>query len=354
MSRAVIEAKRAARCARLEYVDPSEPGIRRVRRGRGFAYLDRRGRPVTSTRTLDRIRRLAIPPAWTDVWICASPDGHIQATGRDARGRKQYRYHERWRTHRDTSKFEELVAFAGTLPTLRRRIERDLARPGLPKEKVVAAVVRLIDRTAARVGNDAYARENNSFGLTTLLDRHAVIRGSETRLRFRGKAGRVHELSFEDARLAKIVRRCQDLPGQQLFQYLDDAGEVRRITSSDVNDYIREATNEAATAKTLRTWAATVAFARVCSETEPASSTRATRRRLLRALEEVAGGLGNTVAVCRRSYVHPQLIEVFEAGRFHTMWMRACKTRANGLRRDEAVTLALLRSFAKMARGVAA
>ena len=248
----------AARSAGLVYVTDRRPGIRRVRHGRGFRYVDPRGRPLTKRADLDRIARLAIPPAWTDVWICPHPRGHLQACGRDARRRKQYRYHADWRQVRDEAKYDQMLIFATALPAMRRQIARDLSAPGLPRRKVVAAVVQLLEKTLIRVGNDEYARDNHSYGLTTMRNRHVKVSRSRLRFRFKGKSGKPHDIAFDDVRLARIVRRCQDLPGHELFGYVDDEGNVQDIGSSDVNDYLREITGQDFTAKSFRTWAATV------------------------------------------------------------------------------------------------
>src|SRR2546428_1690263 len=247
----------AAEDAGLRYVSDDQPGLSRRRKGAEFEYFDAKGKPIGDKQQLLRIKRLAIPPAWTDVWICPSPNGHIQATGRDARGRKQYRYHERWREVRDENKYDRIVIFGNALPKIRRRVSKDLKLPGLPRHKVLATVVQLLERTFIRVGNEEYARDNKSFGLTTMKDRHVEVKGSKLRFRFRGKSGREHEVDVTDRRIAKIVSKLQDLPGQDLFQYLDDGGEVRDITSQYVNEYLRAITGEDFSAKAFRTWAGT-------------------------------------------------------------------------------------------------
>ena len=317
------DPERDAGRAGLRYVSDADPGLTRHRAGRGFTYRGVSGRRLTDAATLARIRALAIPPAWTDVWICPSPRGHLQATGRDARGRKQYRYHPAFRRRRDEGKFARLVRFGERLPRLRRQISRDLRREGLPREKVVAAVVRLLELTSLRVGNEEYARINRSFGVSTLRNRHAQVRGGSIRFRFRGKGGRVEEVAVADRRLATVVRRCQDLPGQALFEYLerDEAGEEpepRAIDSADVNDYIRSAMgDDGFSAKDLRTWAGTMlAFQALRSATpEPDEAEadnddgRAGRRRVLDAVRETAEGLGNTPAVARSAYIHPTVLE---------------------------------------------
>jgi DNA topoisomerase-1 len=300
--------------AGLTYVSDLDPGIRRRKAGHGFNYLDADGSPVTGEPTLDRIRKLAIPPAWTDVWICPTARGHIQATGRDARGRKQYRYHERWREVRDLGKYDRLIAFGRALPKLRAQIERDLARQGLPREKVLAAVIRVMEITLIRVGNEEYARANRSFGLTTLRDRHAKVGSARAVFEFRGKCGKVHRTGFSDRRLARIVKACQDLPGQRLFQYLDHEGQRHSVESTDVNAYLRDVLGEDFSAKDIRTWAGTLAAARaLVTLPERAGETEA-RRNVVTCVKAVAGVLGNTPAVCRKAYIHPAVVEGYEAG----------------------------------------
>jgi DNA topoisomerase-1 len=307
-------ARRDARASGLRYVRVDSPGIERHRAGRAFSYLTPTGRRVRGEQTLARIRAIAIPPAWTEVWISPDPKGHIQATGRDAAGRRQYRYHAAFRRRRDAGKFDRLLEFGEVLPRIRRRVRDDLSRRGLPREKVLAAVVSLLEVTSLRVGNPEYAALNKSFGLSTLRDRHARISGSTIRLRFRGKGGRTEERTVIDRRLASVVRRCQELPGQELFQYEDQAGEVRQIASEDVNEYIRDAAGEPTfSAKDFRTWAATVAAFRAMRSgvgTEPGARGR---KPLLEALRQTAEELGNTLAVTRASYVHPGLVATFEA-----------------------------------------
>ena len=300
--------------AGLRYVSDASPGIRRRRAGRGFSYIGPDGERVTNKERVAWIRSLAIPPAWTDVWICTSPRGHLQATGRDARGRKQYRYHPDWRAVRDEAKYGRMIAFGRALPAIRRRVDADLRRHGLPRERVLATVVRLLEKTRLRVGNEEYARDNRSYGLTTLRDRHAEVGSSRIRFRFRSKGGKVSDVELSDARLARIVARCQDLPGQELFAYLDDDGEVRPIGSSDVNDYLREITGQDFTAKDFRTWSGTVLAAWALREFEAVDSEAAARRNVVRAVEEVAEWLGNTPAVSRRSYVHPAVIDAYLDG----------------------------------------
>ena len=301
----------AAAEAGLRYVTDNSPGYRRKANGEHFKYLDTYGKPIRDEERLLRIKRLAIPPAWADVWICPSPSGHIQATGRDARRRKQYRYHERWREQRDDNKFDRLAEFARTLPKMRRRVAQDIRLPGLPRQKVLATVVRLLERTFIRVGNEEYARENKSFGLTTIKNRHVMVKGDHLRFRFRGKSGRQHEVAITDRRIAKIVSKCQDLPGQDLFQYVSDEGEVGNVTSQDVNDYLREITNENFTAKDFRTWAGTVLAAIALNAQSEFETKKQAKANLKTAICAVARLLGNTSAICRKCYVHPAIVEAY-------------------------------------------
>ena len=301
----------AAEEAGLQYVSDDRPGYARRAKNGEFEYLDTQGKRIRDEQRLLRIKRLAIPPAWTNVWICPSPTGHIQATGRDARRRKQYRYHERWRELRDENKFDRLAAFAKALPKIRRRIAKDLKLRGLPREKVLATVVRLLERTFIRIGNEEYARENKSFGLTTIKNRHVSVRGPHLRFRFRGKSGRQHEVDMTDRRIAKIVSKCQDLPGQDLFQYVSDDGEPRNVTSQDVNDYLREITNENFSAKDFRTWAGTVLAAIALTAQSEFETKKQAKANLKTAICAVARLLGNTAAVCRKCYVHPAILEAY-------------------------------------------
>jgi len=338
--------QRAADAAGLHYVIDARPGLRRQKAGRAFRYLGRNGRVLRDPRTLGRIRSLVIPPAWTDVWICPDALGHIQVTGRDARGRKQYRYHPRWRTVRDDAKYGRMLAFGQALPVLRARIEEDLAHRGLSRRRVLAAVLKLLETTLIRVGNEEYARDNGSFGLTTFRGRHASIKGSTVQFRFRGKSGKVREVGVQDRRLSRIVKSCQDLPGQELFQYVDRRGRRRAVTSSDVNDYVREVTGQDFTAKDFRTWAGTVLAAWALSE-RPAARTKAeAKKNVLRAVEDVAGRLGNTVAVCRKCYVHPVVFDAYLDGTLAaTLQQRLDHEAREGedrLRREEMAVLALL------------
>ena len=300
--------------AGLLYVSDQDPGIRRLKFGAGFSYRDAKNQPVKDEKTLDRIRKLAIPPAWTDVWICPSARGHIQATGRDAKGRKQYRYHDRWRQVRDGGKFDRLIDFGRALPKLRARVEKDLSLRGLPREKVLAAVVRLMEVTLIRVGNEEYAKQNKSFGLTTLRNRHAKIGPTKAVFEFKGKSGKVHRTGFSDRRLARIVKACQDLPGQRLFQYIDDEGEQRTVESADVNAYLREVLGDDFSAKDFRTWAGTVSAARALALQADCASPTEAKRNINTCVKAVAGVLGNTAAVCRAAYIHPLVLTAYEAG----------------------------------------
>ena len=300
--------------AGLTYISDEEPGIRRIVRKVGFAYVNPKGRTVREPDTRGRIKRLAVPPAWTDVWISPDPNGHIQATGRDARGRKQYRYHPRWREVRDETKFGRMVAFSEVLPRLRARVEADLGRPGLPREKVLATVVRLLECTNIRVGNDEYARANGSYGLTTLKDKHVEVSGGSLRFSFTGKSGKTHQVELSDRRLARIVQRCRDVPGEELFQYLDDDGARQTIGSGDVNDYLREISGQEFTAKDFRTWAGTMLAVRALRDLGPMDTEREAKSAIVRAVDQVAEQLNNTRAVCRKYYIHPTVLETYLAG----------------------------------------
>lgn len=335
-----------AKAAGLRYVSALKPGITRVRAGAEFRYVGPDGEPVRDEEELKRIRALAIPPAWEDVWISPLANGHLQATGRDARGRKQYRYHPRWRAIRDEVKYDRMIDFARALPKLRERRDNDLRLPGLPREKVIAAVVGLLETTLIRVGNEEYARANKSFGLTTLRSKHANVDGSEIRFRFRGKSGKEHEIGIRNQRLARVVKRCQELPGQELFQYVDGDGAPLTVGSADVNAYLREVTGQDFTAKDFRTWAGTVLAALVLAEYGPAESEAQARKNIVRAVEWVAHRLGNTPAVSRKSYVHPAVIEAYDDGELvETVQRELAKgvpADLNGLDPQEAAVLALL------------
>ncbi len=336
----------AAQVAGLRYVSADRPGIRRVRAGAGFRYVDPHGRPVRNQATLRRIRSLVIPPAWTDVWICPSPQGHLQATGRDARGRKQHRYHPRWRAVRDETKYARLIAFGQALPRLRARVARDLAQPGLPRDKILAAVVRLLETTLIRVGNEDYARQNHSFGLTTMRDQHVAVNGTALRFQFRGKSGIWHDIEIHDRRLARIVKRSQDLPGEELFQYLDEQDRQHTIDSADVNDYLRRTCGDDFTAKDFRTWAGTVLAAQALQEFASFDSQAQAKKYLVRAIEKVARQLGNTKTVCRKCYVHPAVINTYLDGTLREALTRQVESKLrrelHELQPEEAAVLALL------------
>ena len=298
----------------MRYVTDERPGIRRERCGQGFRYRSHEGRLLRDRHTLKRIRSLAIPPAWTDVWICPLDHGHLQATGRDERGRKQHLYHPRWREVRDQTKYERVTDFARALPGIRRQLRRDLAREGLCREKILATVVRLLEISLIRVGNDEYARDNKSYGLTTMKNRHATVRGAKIKFQFRGKSGKDHVVEVEDRRVARIVRACQDLPGQELFQYVDEAGGKHDVGSGDVNDYLREVTGRDFTAKDFRTWAGTLSAAAELRRLGPVENETEARKNVVAAIKATAQSLGNTPAVCRKSYVHPAVIEAYLDG----------------------------------------
>jgi DNA topoisomerase-1 len=310
----LIAPAESARAAGLRYVFDQSPGIRRKRVGKAFTYLDGDGRTIRDAETIRRIKSLAIPPAWTDVWICPDPRGHLQATGRDARGRKQYRYHPRWREVRDAVKYDRMLAFAEALPKIRLRTDRDLERPGLPRAKVLATIVRLLEETRIRIGNDEYRKENGSYGLTTLRNRHVNVIGAEVRFSFQGKSGKNHSIELHDRRMARIIRRFLEIPGQELFKHVDHDGEVKTIDSADVNEYVREITGEDFTAKDFRTWAGTILAARFLRESAGATNSRAAKKQLVRAIARVADELGNTPAVAKKGYIHPAVIAAYLSG----------------------------------------
>jgi len=327
----------------LRFSCDEDPGIHRRKRGRGFQYHDDDGAVVADAELIARIEELAIPPAWTDVWICTLPNGHVQATGRDARGRKQYRYHSKWRSHREEMKYERIAEFGRLLPTIRADIEEDLHRQGLPREKVLAAVIALLERTRIRVGNDEYARANKSFGLTTLLDRHVSAGSTSVRFNFRGKSGKVHEVTLQDRRLARIVKRCQDIPGQRLFQYEDEEGNQHHVGSADVNDYLREIAGEEYTAKDFRTWAGTVIAAGVLRHMPRPETDADATRDTVAAVDAVAEELGNTRAVARGSYIHPAVIDAYRDGRLQRIDPDDVDDpEPGGLDDDERIVLAVI------------
>jgi DNA topoisomerase I len=331
----VVDPRDAAESAGLLHVSDEQPGLRRRRARLGFRYVGPDGKPVRDEATLERIRKLAIPPAWTDVWICPKANGHLQATGRDAKGRKQYKYHPQFREVRESTKYEHMIEFARALPALRERLTGHMALRGLPREKVLATVVHLLDATLIRVGNDDYARTNNSYGLTTLRNPHVKVNGSELRFQFKGKSGRTWRLQVKDRRVARIVRACQELPGQELFQYVDEDGELRDVTSADVNAYLREITGQDITAKDFRTWAGTVLAALALQEFEAFDSQAGAKKNLRAAIERVAARLGNTPTICRKCYVHPEVLSAYAEGAL----LLEVRNRVEAELRDKLATL---------------
>lgn len=343
--RELEDPETAAREAGLKYVADDEPGIARRRRGKGWSYHRPDGELIADADEKERLQGLAIPPAWTDVWICPDPRGHLQATGRDDRGRKQYRYHPDWRAVRDVAKYARMVPFGRSLPKIRRTVSGNLRREGLPRKKVLAAAVRLLDRTLVRVGNTEYARENDSYGLTTLRDKHVEFNGTGFRLSFRGKGGKRVEVEVDDPRLAEVVKRCRDVPGYELFQYYDEEGRKRPIESGDVNEYLREIADEEFSAKDFRTWAGTLYAAAELITCGPCDDEKQREKNVREAIEKVADRLGNTAAVCRSCYVHPVVIERYVDGTLvdalrPSGWPEVEKTP--GLTREESAVLALL------------
>jgi len=340
--------------AGLTYVSDEDPGLGRVTRGTGFAYRDARGRAIRDRDTTARIRRLAIPPAWTDVWICPSADGHIQATGRDARGRKQYRYHPEFMKARDATKYQRILDFAHALPAIRRRVSRDMAKPGLPFEKVVATVVHLLDSTLIRVGNADYARQNGSFGLTTLRDRHVAVERGALRFEFKGKSNKTWRLKLSDRRAARIVKSCQDLPGQHLFQFVDDDGSRRAVGSADVNRWLRDVSGRDITAKDFRTWAGTVLAAIALREFEAVDSDATAKANVREAIERVARRLGNTPTICRKCYVHPEILTSYLDGALALEVERRADAALRGdladLKPEEIAVIAFLKARVRRGR----
>jgi DNA topoisomerase-1 len=331
--------------ASLEYVDHLSPGITRHRQGNTFRYALPSGKPVRSKRILDRIQKLAIPPAWGDLWIAPSANSHIQATGRDARGRLQYRYHQAFRAESDAAKFSRLVRFAERLPALRQQVAADMALSGMPRRKVTATLVRLLDITPMRIGNRTYARENATFGLTTLRNSHIAIEGSKLTFEFRGKSGKLWKVDVNDHRVSRIVRSCQELPGQQLFQYLDETGERHSISSTDVNRYLREVSGARISAKDFRTWAGTVLCAMELRDSPVPATRFECRRELARAVRKVADALGNTPAVCRTGYIHPHVLKAYQTGTLRApMQLAVRRGKIEHLKPEEQAVLALLRS----------
>lgn len=353
-SSVAVDPMASAKAASLRYVSDTAPGITRRNAGKGFVYVLPSGKIMRASAEIQRIRRLAIPPAWTDVWICPSQDGHLQATGRDAKGRKQHRYHPRWREIRDETKYDRMIAFAAVLPRIRKQVQRDLSVAGLPREKVLATVVRLLEATAIRVGNEEYARNNGSFGLATLKDRHVDVSGPKIRFQFRGKSGVKHAISLDDKRLAKIIKRCQDLPGYELFQYIGDEGGLHAIDANDVNDYLKQIAGEEFTTKDFRTWNGTVLAA--CALRDLPSTSDAAKAQLknniVQAVEVVAKRLGNTKAVCRKCYIHPAVIRAYEEGSLaHSLRIQVSRRSTGGncaVSADETAVAAFLRRQAKL------
>ncbi|WP_416671747.1 DNA topoisomerase IB [Egbenema bharatensis] len=335
----------SAKAAGLRYVSDDRPGIRRRRCGKGFTYFDVKGDRIRDPEEVQRIKSIAVPPAYEDVWICSLENGHLQATGRDAKGRKQYRYHPLWRTIRDQTKFTRMLIFSKALPAIRERIAEDLSRRGLPKEKVLAAVVQLMELTRIRVGNESYARENDSYGMTTLQDEHVDVSGSKLRFQFRGKSGIEHDIQLTDRRLAKIVKRCQELPGQDLFQYVDEDGAYQTIGSSDVNDYLREITGQDFTAKDFRTWAGSVLAASQLVEIGAFTSQTAGKKNVTQAIKVVAQHLGNRPATCRKYYVHPAIVDAYLNETLHSVMEKHLQLEVDvpyGLRCEELAVVAIL------------
>ena len=344
----IIDPRDAAEFAGLRYISDARPGIRRKKAGTGFTYTRADGSRLSEADALKRIKALAIPPAWTDVWICPFADGHIQATGRDAKGRKQYRYHAVFREVRESTKYEHVVAFADALPAIREVVEEHMGLRGLPREKVLATVVHLLETTLIRVGNDDYAKQNSSYGLTTLKNWHVAVDGNEVRFRFTGKSGKHWSLRVKDRRVAKIIKACQDLPGQELLQYVDEAGNCQDVTSTDVNEYLKEITGKEITAKDFRTWAGTVLAAMALNELESFDSAAQAKRNLRAAIEKVAGRLGNTPTICRKCYVHPEVLNSYMDGNLvlelKSQAESVLRNTVQRLKPEEAAVLALLRA----------
>lgn len=351
-SEIILDPVESSRLAGLRYVTDAKPGITRKRRGKSFQYFDNDGKQIRNKEEIARIKSLVIPPAWTDVWICPRANGHLQATGRDARGRKQSRYHPRWREVRDENKYERMRLFGETLPVIRERVEKDLALPGLPREKILATIVRLLETTFIRVGNEEYAKENHSYGLTTMRNKHVDVDGATVRFKFKGKSGKNHDIDLNDRRLARIVKRCLDLPGYELFQYIDNDESLRAVDSSDVNDYLRTITEQQFTAKDFRTWAGTVLACLALREFEAFQSETEAKRNIVQAIKSVAEKLGNTPAVCRKCYVHPAVLECYNAGELLTTLESAGKKASkspHALRQEEVEVMFLLEARLKAA-----
>jgi DNA topoisomerase-1 len=353
LKRLPLDPKESAAVAGLRYVTCASPGFHRRRSGKGFAYFDQHGAPIRDPEVLRRIRALVLPPAWKDVWICASPNGHLQATGIDARGRRQYRYHAVYRQVRNLTKFTRMLEFAKALPVIREREEHDLRRHGLPREKVIATVVRLLETTFIRVGNEEYAKENSSFGLTTLRNRHVSVEGGTLRFRFRGKSGQMHDVAIQDKRLARIVRDCRDLPGYELFQYTDESGDVRSVDSSDVNAYLHEIACSEFSAKDFRTWAGTIQAALARAEIGACTSEAHAKRNIVDAVKRTAARLGNRPATCRNYYIHPAIFDAYLDGTLSKTIQPppegAESHTESGLHPEEEMVVRLLRGMLKAA-----
>ena len=342
------EGPEAAKAAGLRYTTDAIPGIRRVKRRGGFSFVGTDGKAITDKGEIARIRSLAVPPAYTDVWICPLANGHLQATGRDARGRKQYRYHKRWRAVRDENKFDRMIEFAKALPAIRAALARDIALPGMPREKVLATIVSLMATTAIRVGNEEYARENDSYGLTTLREEHVDVRGATVRFHFRGKSGKEHEVTVRDKRIARIIKRSQDLPGQQLFEYLDDDGTARPVRSEDVNDYLRAISEGDFTAKDFRTWEATMMCALGLAALKAEEHNQTERKKLVTdVIATVAQHLGNTPTVCKKSYIYPGVVDEFLNSGALKLVARAARTSPHALDRHERAVVSLIERIVK-------
>ncbi|MBA3961072.1 MAG: DNA topoisomerase IB [Chthoniobacterales bacterium] len=346
-----MDPETVAEDAGLRYVSDDQPGYSRKKRGSKFVYFDTAGKEIKDETRILRLNRLAIPPAYKDVWICPSPNGHLQATGRDDRGRKQYRYHEKWRLERDENKYEKMIVFGQALPKIRRRLRRDSKKKGLPRQKVLATVVELLERTFIRIGNEEYARENKSFGLTTMRARHVDVKGGNVRFRFRGKSGVEHDIDVDDRRVAKIIKKMQELPGQEVFQYLDNEGQRHQVTSDDVNSYLHEITGEEFTAKDFRTWAGTVMAAMALQSQELFENKSQAKKNVKTAISAVAKMLGNTPTVCRKCYVHPAVLETYLDGSLiEGLKKRTEKTLAKSfgrLRSEEVAVLTFLQERLK-------
>jgi DNA topoisomerase I len=333
----------AAKAANLRYVSDNDPGIQRQRQGDDFVYLDTKGQRITDESELERIRAIGIPPAWTDVWICPNPKGHILATGRDEKGRKQYRYHPRWAEIRSETKFTHMYRFGQVLPAIRQRLEDDFNLPGVPREKVLAIIIRLLEETMIRIGNKEYAAANNSFGLTTLRDKHVEVSGTQITFEFRGKSGKDHTIDLKDRRLARLVKRCQDIPGYQLFQYVDEDGTRHPVESGDVNDYLREISGENLSAKDFRTWGGTRTMVEVLREIGPAESETQAKKNISEACKRVAERLGNTTNICRKYYIHPLIVDSYTDGTlFDFLAQQRPPSDDNGLDENEQVIMEML------------